>query len=82
MVGGRKQRSCVRQNSIFVLLSPLTMYSSGHFNQKETPEAREELRLEMEDKEEERQKKAKKAMEEYEDSRKKLVSGYLHCETC
>jgi hypothetical protein len=43
---------------------------SGHFKQKETPEAREKLRLEMEDQDEERQKKAKKAMEEYDDTRK------------
>ncbi|WRT65174.1 uncharacterized protein IL334_002117 [Kwoniella shivajii] len=43
----------------------------GHYNQRETPEAREQLRLEMESKEIARQKKAKKALEQYEDDRKK-----------
>ncbi|CAD6565507.1 MAG: hypothetical protein TREMPRED_001415 [Tremellales sp. Tagirdzhanova-0007] len=46
----------------------------GHFNQRETPEAREGLRLEMEDKEAERQKKAKKAMKDYDDTRKRQAT--------
>lgn len=43
----------------------------GHFKQSETPEAREELRLKMEAKEEARAKAAKKALEEFEENRKK-----------
>jgi hypothetical protein len=46
---------------------------SGHFNQSETPEAREALRVEMEEKEEARAKKAMKALEEMEGKRKKSV---------
>lgn len=49
----------------------LELICRGHFNQRETPEAREALREEMEDKEKDRAKKAKKEMKEYEDSRKK-----------
>lgn len=43
----------------------------GHFNQRETPEAQEALREEMQDKEKERAEKAKKVMEEYAKGRKK-----------
>ncbi|KAK4688620.1 hypothetical protein P7C73_g1485, partial [Tremellales sp. Uapishka_1] len=43
----------------------------GHFNQRETPEAREALRLEMEAKEELRVSKAKKALKSAEATRKK-----------
>jgi hypothetical protein len=51
---------------------------SGHFNQRETPEAREKMRVEMEKKEEQRVKKAKKAMEGMEKERKKWVLRYCH----
>lgn len=43
----------------------------GHFNQRETPEAREAQREEMEDKEVARAKKAKKELKAYKDQRKK-----------
>ncbi|WWC59034.1 uncharacterized protein I303_101580 [Kwoniella dejecticola CBS 10117] len=50
----------------------------GHHNQRETPEAREQLRLEVEGKEEKRLKKAKKAIEAYENSRKKWQKRLVH----
>ncbi|WWC67524.1 uncharacterized protein I206_101432 [Kwoniella pini CBS 10737] len=50
----------------------------GHYNQRETPEAREQFRLEVENKEKKRQKKAKKAIEEYEKSRKKWQKRLIH----
>nr|XP_019005576.1 uncharacterized protein I203_02433 [Kwoniella mangroviensis CBS 8507]OCF69037.1 hypothetical protein I203_02433 [Kwoniella mangroviensis CBS 8507] len=50
----------------------------GHYNQRETPEAREQLRLEVEAKESARQKKAKKAIEAYEKNRKKWQKRLTH----
>ncbi|WVF70440.1 hypothetical protein IAT40_005230 [Kwoniella sp. CBS 6097] len=50
----------------------------GHYNQRETPEAREQLRLEMEGKEAARQKKAKKALKEYEANTKKWQKRLTH----
>ncbi|WWC87317.1 uncharacterized protein L201_002206 [Kwoniella dendrophila CBS 6074] len=50
----------------------------GHYNQRETPEAREQLRLQVEAKESARQKKAKKAIEEYESNRKKWQKRLVH----
>ena len=44
---------------------------SGHFNQRDTPEAREAMFEEMQDKENERAKRAKKEMKAYQDGRKK-----------
>ncbi|WVR04349.1 hypothetical protein IAU60_001350 [Kwoniella sp. DSM 27419] len=50
----------------------------GHYNQRETPEAREQLRLEVEAKEESRQKAAKKRMKEYEGARKRWQKRLTH----
>lgn len=44
---------------------------SGHFNPKEDPAEKEKLRLEMIAREKARKAKAKAAVEEYENSRKK-----------
>lgn len=48
--------------------------SSGHYNQRETPAARDQLKAEMEAKESARQKKAKKAIKEFETARKKWTT--------
>ena len=71
-MGGGQCRSCVRLWYL-AWLGQVTelMRIRGHFKQSETPEAREELRLKMEAKEEARAKAAKKALEEFEENRKK-----------
>ncbi|AFR94785.2 hypothetical protein C343_02870 [Cryptococcus neoformans C23] len=46
----------------------------GHYNQRETPAAREQLKAEMEAKESARQKRAKKAIKEFETARKKWTT--------
>ncbi|WVQ83923.1 hypothetical protein IAT38_006067 [Cryptococcus sp. DSM 104549] len=50
----------------------------GHYNQRETPAARGQLRLEMEAKEKARQKAAKKRIKAYGDTRKKWTTRLAH----
>ncbi|KAE8538958.1 hypothetical protein D1P53_005327 [Cryptococcus gattii VGV] len=50
----------------------------GHYNQRETPAAREQLKAEMEAKESARQKKAKKTIEAFEAARQKWTTRLTH----
>lgn len=50
------------------------MSFSGHYNQRETPAARDQLKAEMEAKESARQKRAKKTIKEFETARQKWTT--------
>ena len=67
MVGGGQHAPCVSPGRLVADYTD----RRGHFNQRETPEAREALREEMEEKENARAKKAKKEMESYKEAREK-----------
>lgn len=54
------------------------VFFSGHYNQRETPAARERLKAEMEAKESARQKKAKKTIEAFEAARQKWTTRLTH----
>lgn len=54
------------------------VFFSGHYNQRETPAARERLKAEMEAKESGRQKKAKKTIEAFEAARQKWTTRLTH----
>lgn len=77
--GGKRETvlMCTRRSLSYTCLVESV---SGHFNQKDSPEARQKLRWDIEDKEEERLKKAKAAWKAYDDNRKKWSCPTLHGE--